>query len=1201
MKKNVPLRGSGNAKQLLKFLLLMKLAILLVLFTAYQVEAGVFAQTVTVNVKQTEIKKILNNIEKKGDVRFLYNYELPELKTKVDFSAENLPVRSALDKLFNNTDLAYKVLDNNLIVIHSKSVIEAIPVITVTGKITGDNGEPLAGVSIMVKGTTRGTTTDNIGVYTLSVDKDAVLVISYIGYETREVAVKGQQLLNVKLTVSSKILDQVVVVGYGTQRKALVTGAIAQVNSQQIANKQLIRLDDALRGQAAGVIVTQSNGAPGSAPNVYVRGVTSINNSTPLYVIDGVVQTGNGGIDYLNPNDIASIAVMKDAASAAIYGTQAANGVIIITTKKGANNQPMRINYDMQMGLQGPMKKIKMADATEYAELRNEAAINDGRTIPFASPAIFGTGTNWQNEIYSNNAQYQNHHISVSGGSDKATYYVAAGYIGQQGMIVPSVNFYNRFMLTSNTSFKLSKYVTIGENFSFTNEKNNTAGNTNSEYGGFTSDALNLDPITPVFVPGSTPTDQMAYISANPGVYPTANIPYLVTAPNGMYYSISPYVQQEIVNPLAYIQTQRGNYGWSDNFIGSGYIDVHPIKGLVLRSQINAKGGFWGGQSFSPFYYLSSYNNYVPSTNPSNVTNQISEYRYSDNNLTWNWDNTVSYGRQIGLHNFEVLVGTSAMRQTGSGLNVTLHGVPITNYQDFSFNWSTPNSYTVNANGSVIVNNYGAGYDNQVYTLFSYFGRVNYNYNEKYLFTGIIRRDASSKFGSDNRWGTFPSAQVGWVVTKEKFFPQNTPVDNLKIRVSYGAVGNDMSLGTYQYESLIASGGLRNAVFGNNTSYVGYGPSAPANPNLKWEKDASLDIGFDAVLFRNFTLTFDYYNKKTEGMLMQPPIPDMAGFLGAPWANVGNMTNKGVELELGYRKNFGKDFSLNVSGNIAYNKNEITYLGGGVPYINGGPTYSAVSGYNLTQMTVGHSVGEFYGFKELGTFKSQAEINSYGYTDANGFHLYQPNAVPGDLKFQKNPNNSDSGQGTINNNDRIFLGDALPHWIYGLNLSFSWKNWDLAAFGQGVWGNDIFQAFRRMDVGIASTGGAANYTADALNAWTVLNPNSNYPRITDNDPNGNYTKPSNFYLQSGAYFRLKTLTIGYTFPKAWMNTIKFQNIRIYASVNNLFTATKYNGIDPEVGGNLGAGASGQNNGNYGVDYGLYPQARTFILGLNVGL
>ncbi|MDE1191971.1 MAG: TonB-dependent receptor [Arachidicoccus sp.] len=1048
----------------------------------------------------------------------------------------------------------------------------------ISGHVTDSSGNSLSGVSIENKSTGKGTFTNQEGNFSIEAKAEDILVISYVGYITQEIKISNQARIDVTLLPTSSSLTDIVVIGYGTQKKSLVTGAIAQVTSKDLANKQITRLDDALRGKAAGVIVTQSNGAPGSSPNVYIRGITTINTTTPLYVIDGVVQTGNGGIDYLDPNDIASMEVLKDAASGAVYGTQAANGVIIVTTKKGALNTPMRINYSGQIGWQGPIKKVKMANATQYAELRNEAAINDGNQVPYTDPSIYGSGTNWQNEIFSNHAFYQNHNLSISGGGDKSTYYLSAGYRGTQGIIAPSIAYDKQFSLTTNTSFKLGKYVQVGENLSFTNQKNNTGMNTNSEYGGPLSDALNLDPITPLTVDSS-------FVAANPGTYPTAKIPYLIKAPNGMYYSISPLVQQEMTNPLAYLQTQVGNYGWSDNFVGNAYININPVKGLNLHSQINAKGGFWGSESFNPFYYLNTTNSHTAADSAQN-----SQYRDAEHNLTWNWDNTASYNRQIGLHTFEVMIGTSAMKVTAEGVNATHYGEPITNYQDASFGWDLPDSSKV-----------GNGYENQVYTLNSYFGRLTYNYDERYLFMGIIRRDGSSKFGSNNRWGTFPSAQLGWVATREKFFPKNTPIDNLKIRVSYGVVGNDMSLSAFQYVSLIQGGGLRNYIFGNDGLAIGYSPAAPANPDLKWERTSSFDAGFDAVLLHNFTVTFDYYNKKTTGMLQTVQIPGFAGYLGQPWANVGNMSNKGVELDLGYNKNLGRDFRLNINGNISYNKNEVTYLGNGVDYLNGGAVYAG-STYQLTRMAVGHSVGSFFGFKELGTFKSQAEINSYGYTDGDGnFQLYQPDAKPGDFKWWKNPDNpDDGGKGTIGQGDRTFIGDAVPHWTYGININFSWKNWDLLAFGQGVWGNQIFQAYRRVDVGVGLAGGA-NYQVGALDAWTTLNPNSNYPRLTDNDPNHNFSNPSNFYLQSGAYFRLNTLQLGYTFPKSLLNAVKFQTLRIYASVTNLFTLTKYNGYDPEVGGNLGSAASGQNNGNYGVDYGIYPPARTFIIGLNVGL
>ena len=1033
----------------------------------------------------------------------------------------------------------------------------------ITGTVVDAQNAPIPGVTVAVKGANIGTATDADGKFELNVPDASgkTLVFSYLGYRTQEQAIGRDTRFNVTMQDDIKALEDVVVIGYGVQKKSLVTGAISKVTDQAIQNKQLNRLDAALQGLTSGVSVAQESGAPGANPTVRIRGITSTNNSDPLYVIDGVVM--NGGIDYLNPNDIASIEVLKDAASGAIYGTRAGNGVIIVTTKKGNLNTPLRVSYNMQIGTQGPAKKLNLANATQYAMLRNESVINDGGQVPFPTPTIFGTGTNWQDQIFSNDALYQNHSISLNGGTDKSTYFVSLGYIGQQGIVAPDIAYTNSLSLTTNTSFKIGKYVTVGENLSYTHRKNNTSIGTNTEFGGPLSSAINLDPITPVYVDAQTAATEAQYKS-----------PYILQAPNGQYYGISKYVGQEMTNPVADITRYKGNYWWSDNLVGNGYINVNPIKGLNLRSQINVKKGFWGQESFTPLFYLSA---------NVNNTNQVSQWREMHQNMTWNWDNTISYDLKTGLHTLGLMAGMSSMRQDqGKFVGVRFDGEPATTSDNASFNYNLPQQQRL-----------GFASDDQPYAMVSYFGRVNYNYDERYLFTGIIRRDGSTKFGSNNRWGTFPSAQFGWVATREKFFPQDTFLDNLKIRLSYGTVGNDMSLDNFQFISIISGGGRANTVFGNNV-VIGYAPSAPANPNLKWEQTKSFDAGFDAVLAKSFTLTFDYYNKKTTGMLQQVQIPGFAGYTAQPWANVGDMSNKGAEFELGYKKNLGNDFRIDVRGNIAYNKNEITYLGDGKEYLDGGPSFQNAA-YQLTRMAVGHSVGAFYGFKEMGTFKSQAEIDAYGYSDDKGvWHLYQPNAKPGDFKWWKNPNNpDDNGQGPIGQGDRTFIGDAVPHWLYGFNLNFAWKNWDLMAFGQGVWGNQIFQGYRRLDIL------AANYPIEALNAWTVLNPESNYPRLSDKDVNQNFANPSNFYLQSGAYFRLKTLQLGYSLPKALLNKIGFQRIRLFGSISNLFTITKYTGYDPEVGGHLGSSANGQNNGNYGVDYGIYPQARTFIFGLNV--
>jgi TonB-linked SusC/RagA family outer membrane protein len=1012
--------------------------------------------------------------------------------------------------------------------------------ITVQGTVKSEtDGSTLPGVSILIKGANTGTVTDLNGHYSITVPGNATLIFSFVGFQSKEIKVNNKKVINVTLTPKVVGLEQVVVVGYGTQKKSLVTGSIATVTAKNIENKPITRIDNALQGTTAGVTLAQSSGAPGSSPTIRIRGITSINNSDPLFVVDGVVM--NGGINYLDPNNIASIEVLKDAASCAIYGARAANGVILVTTKKGRMNTPLQVNYNMQMGYQNVIKKVQLTNAKQYMQLRNESVMNDGRLPVFSLSQInsAGAGTNWQDEIFST-APYQSHNVSVSGGSDKATYYASLGYIDQKGIVQPSIAYDKKLSLTVNTSYKIGKYVTVGEYLAYTYEKNNTGLNTNSEFGGPLSSALNLDPLTPVYVDASVGA-----------TYPQ----YALQAGNGMYYGISKYVGQEMTNPLAYLQTQLGNYGYSDNLVGNAYIDVHPIKGLSLRSQINVKKAYWGFKSFTPLYYLNANNN---------NTNMVVEYRYVNQNLTWNWDNTATYTKQIGRHNFLVMLGASAQKQTGSGINATYQGEPVTDYHDASFNYPLPTNQRI-----------AGGYDNQVYTLSSMFARVTYNFAQKYLFSGVIRRDGSSKFGTNNHYGYFPSAQVGWVVNREKFFHKNKTLNNLKIRLSYGVVGNDMSLGYFQYQSLITGGGGISYVFGNDNYTIGYSTSSPANPDLKWEQTSSFDAGFDAILFNSLSFTFDYYSKKTTGMLEQVQIPGFAGYFAEPWANVGDMTNKGFEVNINYNKTFNKDLVLNVQGNFAYNKNRVTYLGNGKEYLEGGATFQN-SAYPITRTAVGQPFNSFFGFKELGVFHSQEEIDNY--KDKNG-NLIQPDAKPGDFKWADL-----NGDGIIDQADRTFLGNPLPPYTYGITVNIKYKNWDFMVFGQGVWGNKIFQAYRRLDIV------TANYPIQAVDAWTVANPNSNYPRLSDSDPNHNFSYPSNFYLQNGAYFRLKTFQVGYSLPKKWMNAIGFKKVRIFGSVSNLFTITQYTGYDPEVGG-----------GSYGIDRGIYPQSRMYLFGVNVGI
>ncbi len=998
----------------------------------------------------------------------------------------------------------------------------------IKGKVTDKAGQPLVGVSVKVQGTSTGSVTDVNGNYSINTQPNATLIATYVGYATQTVGVGGLSVVNITMTEETTNLNDVVVVGFGTQKKSVVTGAISRVKASDIQDQQVLNVNQALQGRTSGVTVVNSSGAPGTGAQIRIRGVNSINNSEPLYVVDGVVVL-NGGIENINPNDIESFEVLKDA-SAAIYGSRSSNGVILVTTKKGKSGAPV-LNYNGYAGYQNPITRAKVTNAEQYATLRNQVAVNDGTALPYANPSSLGAGTDWQDVIFDKSAFIQNHSLSIQSGTEKTSSYISFSYLNQQGTIFPDISNYKRYNFVANNSAKLKKWLTIGQNFSYVYNRNQSNFSTNSEFGGPLSSALNLDPTTPVLYTGNTAGT----------VYATRPV---IRNADGIPYSISQNVGQEMSNPLAYLETQRGNYGWSHNILGNAYVEIEPVTGLKFRTQINGKQAFFGSQSYTPLYYLGTQNN--------NTTNQ-SANRSSNRNLTWNWDNTASYSHAFGAHSFTALLGTSAFEQDEVGVNATYNNLPVANYSQLSFNYALPNA-----------NRIGGAYESQPYHVFSYFGRLNYDYNQKYLFTGIVRRDGSSKFGSNNVYGTFPSAQVGWVATREDFFPKNSFVDFFKLRASYGVIGNELALDPFQYTSVV--GGGNNYVFGNDQLFIGNSPNSPANPNLKWESTHTTDIGFDAVLFKNLSLTVDLYRKVTKDMLQFVPLPGYAGFNSALRANVGDLENKGIEVELNYTKSFG-DLKMNFGGNISYNHNEVTNLGV-TPFLDGGSFQN--SSYPLFRTQAGQPVSSFFGFKTLGVFHSQAEIDAYA---LNGNKI-QGNAKPGDLKFQDT-----NGNGTIDAADRVFLGSQLPSYTYGLNVSANYKGFDFKIFGQGAWGNKIYQGYRRLDIQ------KANYPLAALDAWTPTNSGSNYPRLTDTDPNKNFANPSDFYLQSGAYFRVKTAQIGYSIPKSVLSKVDIQRVRFYLSSNNLATITKYNGFDPEIVG--------------GVDRGLYPQSRSFLLGLDI--
>ena len=525
--------------------------------------------------------------------------------------------------------------------------------------------------------------------------------------------------------------------------------------------------------------------------------------------------------------------------------------------------------------------------------------------------------------------------------------------------------------------------------------------------------------------------------------------------------------------------------------------------------------------------------------------------------MNWNWENTASYTRSFGKHTGTILIGTSAYVESFSGVNTTYKNLPVTTFDEASMNYNI-----------IATDRIGGGWETPDHKVSSLFARLIYNFNEKYLFTGIIRRDGSSRFGSNNKYGYFPSVSMGWVISRENFWPKNKIMTFAKIRQSFGVNGND-KIGDFSYISTV--GGGRNYTFGNDNYVIGYSPNAPANPDLKWEQTGQLNLGFECAFFENITMVFDWYYKKTTGMLQDVQLPGYVGATGNPKGNVGSMTNKGVELELGYHKKFG-DFDVSFSGNGSYLKNEITDLGG-LAYLPGGATFQS-SSYEISRSAVGHPIGAFYGFETLGIFQSMSQVQHY--VDKNG-NMIQPNAKPGDFKWADL-----NGDGKITGDDRTFIGDPTPTWSYGFTINAAWKGIDLVIFCQGVAGNDVFNGLRRLDIS------GANWTSDAMGRWTGANTSTTYPRLDVTDPNKNFSSPSTFYLTNGSYFRFKTIQLGYSLPKGFVNKIGMQQLRIYVSANNLLTFTKYKGYDPEIGGS-----------SYGIDRGVYPQARAFMAGLNV--
>jgi TonB-linked SusC/RagA family outer membrane protein len=1027
---------------------------------------------------------------------------------------------------------------------------------TVTGKISSQSGgEALAGATISVSGSNIRTTSGNDGRFSLSVPASAkILIVSYVGLTTREVSITNSPL-NIALSGEAENLNEVVVVGYGVQRKSVTTGAISSVKASDLENQPVTRIEQALQGRTSGLTISSSSGQPGSSSTVRLRGFTSFGNgkNEPLWVIDGVV-IDNGGIGYLNQDDIESIEVLKDGASAAIYGTRAAAGVILVSTKKGKAGA-LRINYSGFYGTQSPAKKLDLLNATQYATLRNQALAAAGQAPAFTNPASFGVGTDWQDVVFNHSAPKYNQELSVSGGTDKMSIFTSFGYNSIEGVVASPVSKWMRTNFRMNTTFKPAPWISFGENLGYSHSNNSGIGEVNREFGGIISSAINLDPTTPAII--TDPAAQAAYVPSSATNLAAATRDRVT----GNLFGISPYVLQEMKNPLAVIQNRLGNYGWDHNVVGNAFLDLRPVKGLVIHSSIGTKMAFYGSESFTPVAFY----------NTSTAINQATLSRSENYLINWNIENTISYNRIFGQHNVTLLAGMGEYKDNNArGVSVVYQNVPATTFDEASFRFSALPANRQNSSGS-------DGTDHRINSLFS---RLQYSYADKYLLSALIRRDGSSRFGANNKFGYFPSVSVGWVPTMESFFPRNSVINTLKIRGSYGVTGND-GIGDFSFVPLVGAGGQRNYSFGTTEVVnIGYSPGAPANPDLKWEQTSQVDLGLDMTLLHSLTFTVDIYKKKTTGILQNPPIPGYAGY-GSFAQNVADIENKGIEFELGYKGKIGPlDFGVNA--NMSLYKNNVTKLLPDVTFIEDNSATFQNMG-NITRTELGQAYQQYYGYKILGIFQSQAEVD--GYVGSDHVTKLQPTAKPGDLKFA---NLNDDN--TLNASDRTYLGNPNPTVSYGLTLNLGYKGLDFTIFGSGSGGNKIFQGLRRLDIA------AANYQTRYLDAWTSTNTGASLPRIVNGDPNGNYSKFTDLYLENGTYFKIRTIQIGYTLPKNLTGKWGIQRLRVYVMGENLFTFSKYSGYDPEIGVSPDSGGGAQ----FGIDRGFYVPAKSFIFGVNVG-
>lgn len=1035
----------------------------------------------------------------------------------------------------------------------------------VTGNVSDAEG-PIIGASVVEKGNAgNGTVTDLDGNFSLNVKPGATIVITYIGYQKQEIVVGNQSNFNVTMKTDDKTLEEVVVVGYGVQKKKLVTGSTIEVKGDDIQKMNTTQVLGALQSQTPGVNIQAASGQPGDGFKISIRGAGTNGNTAPLYIIDGVA----GDINNLNPADIERIDVLKDAASCAIYGSAAANGVILVTTKQGKQGK-IQVSYDANVGWANVYRMPKMLNAKQYMEVMDQVRFNSGES-GYDWKSIMGEdlynsymdgsneGTNWVEAIRNKNAVTTSHSLNVTGGSDRSTFSMGAGYQYQDGVFGNVVKSdYRRFTFRINSEHVIYRndkgmdVVKIGENIYY-QHKQNQGIQIGNQYSNDLSTMLRANPAIPMY-------------NADGSYTKAEDLKNWINNYNS--YSINPVYKM--------VSQQSGhNKSINQNLHATGYLVIQPIKNLVYRGQLNYNQGTSTWRAFLPVY----------DANRSTADGFRTEDKAMNNMSTsWGWSTTNTLNYKFDLqkkHNFDVLVGTEYSESRpdfGFSLNATSSNSV---FGDMTHAYM---SYMKNNNAAAVS---GTPCDDS--RGMSYFGRINYNFDEKYMLSAIMRADGNSKFAPGKRWGYFPSVSAGWVISNEKFMAKTVSwLDFLKLRAGWGQNGNAQTISNFQWQGAFAYNTSSYYTFnGNPDQYVsGAAPSRLPNEDLTWETSEQLNIGLDArFLSGRLGFTLDWYNKKTKDLLVAVPVDPTTGF-STQMKNAGTVENKGIELSLSWNDKIGKDFQYNVGWNMAYNHNEVTEVKSNQTYNNGGNDLLAQNTGYMARFEEGHPIGYFWGYKTEGVMQNEADVQSYldKNCKGNAANSKQGTGIkPGDLKFV-----DVNGDGVVNDDDKTELGDPHPDVTMGITLGASYKGFDLSVTGFGAFGQQVARSFRKF-----TDGEYENFTTEVYDYWHGEGTSNKYPLLAHMNAGPNWQTVSDIYIENASYFRLQNLTVGYDFTKIWKNS-PFQQLRLYFAAQNLFTITGYKGMDPENGT-----AIGSDSWVTGVDVGNYPQPRTYMVGVNV--